>query len=364
MRDQTGQGGGWDVKLDHQVSAAEQGLTLGQVSCLDWSGDRLAVGCQGGEGAVWSVAGAGVRVATLVGHTDKITAIQFSGSGQRLVTGSEDRTCRVWLADSGDCSQVFRTGVFIDCVAWGSETEFFATLEDQPVGMYQLRQLGPIRSLAGHTDYVGFLAWEPRTAMLASSGDDNTICLWRPYDLSSPPHRATLTGHGSTVLEVAWCPGRPGRLASYDATPEVKIWDVDTASCCFTVSCECDGMGLYNSSRGSIAFSPSGELLAVRGREVQVVRVETGELAAVCRAPAGMLSWSPGGDRLALVTRRAGRWDAVIAFKIHISLKVAAAQAVALSLRREEKIEKEEVLRQLELPNTLSCYLGQFFVGK
>jgi WD40 repeat protein len=163
------------------------------------------------------------------------------------------------------------------------------------------------------------------------------------------------------VSVVAWCPGKPGILASWDsASKEAKIWNTGTKHCLHTICCRDDRFDSYCPALFRLAFSPDGELLAIREQEVKVVRVETGEVAAVCRVHPGMVSWSPGGDRLAVVTKQAERWNKVSLFSFQTSLKAAAALAVAACLG-ERRAGREEALEQLGLPNTLERYLELFW---
>ncbi|CAE6496932.1 unnamed protein product [Rhizoctonia solani] len=73
------------------------------------------------------------------GHTDYITTVQYSSDGRHIVSGSHDKTVRIWDAQTGD-------SVF-----------------------------GPLR---GHTDYVHSVAYSPDRTYVASASDDTTIRIW------------------------------------------------------------------------------------------------------------------------------------------------------------------------------------------
>ena len=79
------------------------------------------------------------EVNRLHGHEDSVISVAFSPDGQRLVSGSADRTVRLWDA---------RTG--------------------QPIG----------QPLHGHEEVVTSVAFSPNGQRLVSGSDDRTVRLW------------------------------------------------------------------------------------------------------------------------------------------------------------------------------------------
>ena len=41
----------------------------------------------------------------LSGHADFVTSVAFSAAGSKVVSGSEDKTVKIWSADSGEVLQ-------------------------------------------------------------------------------------------------------------------------------------------------------------------------------------------------------------------------------------------------------------------
>ncbi|HRF94339.1 MAG TPA: hypothetical protein PLZ51_04055, partial [Aggregatilineales bacterium] len=58
----------------------------------------------------------GEEIRRFEGHTDMVTSLAFSGDGTQLLTGSLDRTLRLWDVATGDEIRVFEghIGVVLD----------------------------------------------------------------------------------------------------------------------------------------------------------------------------------------------------------------------------------------------------------
>ncbi len=53
-----------------------------------------------------------------LGHTDIIRCLDLSPDGQFLVTGSDDKTVRVWDVETGRCVHIFHVDSIVNKVAW------------------------------------------------------------------------------------------------------------------------------------------------------------------------------------------------------------------------------------------------------
>jgi hypothetical protein len=63
-------------------------------------GRRLVTGSRDKTAKVWD-AEKGTEILSLKGHTGEVTSVSFSPDGRRIVTGSRDKTTKVWDADKG-----------------------------------------------------------------------------------------------------------------------------------------------------------------------------------------------------------------------------------------------------------------------
>ena len=117
----------------------------------------------------------------VIGFGDRVA---FSPDGERLATGGEEHTVKVWDAKTG----------------------------------------APQQTLRGHTGDVFAVAFDRRGRWLASAGQDTTVRLWdtttSPWEL-----RHTLRGHTSFVMGLAFSPDG-SRLVSGSRDRTLKVWDL------------------------------------------------------------------------------------------------------------------------------------------
>ncbi|MCA2689583.1 MULTISPECIES: WD40 repeat domain-containing protein, partial [unclassified Microcystis] len=119
----------------------------------------------------------------LEGHDSVVTSVNFSPDGKTLVSGSGDKTIKLWNVETGQ----------------------------------------EIRTLKGHDSVVSSVNFSPDGKTLVSSGD-NTIKLW---NVKTGQEIRTLKGHDSVVSSVNFSPdGKTLVSGSWDNT--IKLWNVET----------------------------------------------------------------------------------------------------------------------------------------
>ena len=149
-----------------------------------------------------------------------------------------------------------------------------------------------VRTLRGHTGWVGRIAWSPDGRMLASPSQDGTIRLW---DAETGECLRTLEGHTDAVLFVVFDPA--GRiLASGGADKTVKLWEVESGRLLRT-------LGGHAGSVVSVAYDPAGRILASGGADktVKLWEVESGRLLRTLEGHTGWVfsvAFDPTGRTL------------------------------------------------------------------
>ena len=112
----------------------------GVVSSVSFSvdGKLIVSGSEDRTLRVWNAVSGKRVLEPLEGHTDWVTSVSFSGDGKLIVSGSDDKTVRVWNAVSGECLHILR----------------------------------------GHTNYVTSVSFSGDGNLIVSGSRDRTVRVW------------------------------------------------------------------------------------------------------------------------------------------------------------------------------------------
>ena len=171
-----------------------------------------------------------------IGHTGRVRCVGYSPDGRYIVSGSSDRTIRVWDAETGS---------------------------------------GVGEPLEGHIDEVSCLVHSPDGRYIISGSDDKTIQIWDAEARSRVGK--PLEGHSHSVLSVTHSPdGRHIVSGSFDKT--IRIWDVKAGS---AVGRPLEGHTDYVRS---VAYSPDGRQI-ISGSDDKTIRIWDAETGAAIGKP-------------------------------------------------------------------------------
>ena len=290
----------------------------------------------------------GQLLATLVGHEQAITALNFSHDGTRLVTASGDRTARVWNPASwyrkraagtsppSLSSEVTLVGHKAGLLSAEFSPDGSLVLtggHDRDVHVWDAQTGECLVTHVGNRGAVNVARFLSRGFLVATAGSDGTARVWATGNVETPrlllashgtalkdKAESTLHGHDAALRDVEFRPGKEGRY-------QALTTGADGVACLWEVSDLSTPRPVYSPVRRfehpepraaltDSAFSPDGEQVATAsldgtvrvwdaesGRELKVIKAEPGAMA-----PAALgVTFSPGNGKYLLTSWADGK---------------------------------------------------------
>eukprot|EP00879_Flechtneria_rotunda_P003134 GHRR01003356.1.p1 GENE.GHRR01003356.1~~GHRR01003356.1.p1 ORF type:complete len:504 (+),score=202.78 GHRR01003356.1:1894-3405(+) len=158
------------------------------------------------------------------GHLGWVRSIAFDPSNEWFVTGSSDRTIKLWDTGSGQLKLTLTghieqvTGLAVS----PRHPYMFSCSLDKEVKCWDLEHNKVIRNYHGHLSGVYCLALHPTLDLIMSGGRDSTCRVW---DMRTKTQVFALSGHTNTVASVLTQPTDPQVITgSHDTT--IRLWDL------------------------------------------------------------------------------------------------------------------------------------------
>lgn len=189
-------------------------------------GKWAAIGEENGKIRIFEVA-TGKVAKTLEGHTGPTTGVAFNADATKLVSGSQDKTFRVWsIADQKELAKV-ETPAPVNAVALVAEGKTIATGgADNFVRLYAMLDAAPAEApkplfeMTGHGGPVTSLAAIGKGEKLLSGSKDGNLKTW---DVATGKADKNMS-HGTPIEAVAVrADGK--RFVSVSANSTARLWN-------------------------------------------------------------------------------------------------------------------------------------------
>ena len=217
------------------------------------------------------------NVRTFSQHTNRVLSVTMDAT--RIVSGSVDRTVKVWSIKTGEVLHNLRghkRGVW--CVQLYLKNTLVSGSFDAAIIVWNLVTGTIERTLTGHRQAVWCLRVGSRKSFLVASGScDSSIKLWEGH---TGYCRRTLLGHHSAVycLEL----DEPNNmLYSGSGDKTVRVWNTESGVCLHEISLFTNAVMCLSLNNGILAAGSWDTIYLVRPRESEVLRKLTGHYGRV-----------------------------------------------------------------------------------
>jgi WD40 repeat protein len=253
-----------------QVYSGHQGYIAMGLS-FSRSGNLIVSGSLDKSMKLWNVKNA--QLLRVFQHSGEVLGTRFLSDDTQLISAewAGDNALRLWEIETGKELCVFRgheSGIAGLDISPNGKLAASAS-QDKTVKIWDIERCQELKELQGHEDVVNCVAFSPDGKFITSGSSDNTIKLW---DVDTGQELQTFKGHDSDVYGIAFSPD--GKiLISGSGDNTLKLWDVSTGK-------ELRTLTGHTETVQSVAFSPNGKNIvsASADNTVKLWDVATGQI--------------------------------------------------------------------------------------
>ncbi|XP_041453435.1 F-box/WD repeat-containing protein 7-like [Lytechinus variegatus] len=195
------------------------------ITCLQFNGQRIVSGSDDNTLKVWSAL-TGKCLRTLVGHTGGVWSSQMNNN--IVISGSTDRTLKVWNADTGHCIHtLYGHTSTVRCMHLHGN-KVVSGSRDATLRLWDIETGQCLHVLMGHVAAVRCVQYDGRRVV--SGAYDYTVKVWNP-ETEECLH--TLQGHTNRVYSLQF---DGTHIVSGSLDTSIRVWDADTGECKHTLT--------------------------------------------------------------------------------------------------------------------------------
>lgn len=165
----------------------------------------------------------------ILGHTGHVTSVAMDPFNSYFVTGSADRTIKIWDLVSGELQLTLSGHIMAvrDMVISSRHPYLFSASEDKTVKCWDLEKNVVIRDYHGHLSAVYSIDLHPELDIIVTGGRDSSVRVW---DIRTRTPIHVMTGHQESVNKVR-CRSTDPQVISCSRDSTVKTWDLASGKC-------------------------------------------------------------------------------------------------------------------------------------
>lgn len=157
-------------------------------------------------------------------HTKDVLSVAFSADNRQIVSGSRDKTIKLWNTLAQCKFTIDGHADWVSCVRFSPASTnpiIVSAGWDRIVKVWNLNNCKLKNNFDGHTGYLNTVTVSPDGSLCASGGKDFKVMLW---DLADSKHLYTLD-HNDIITALCFSPNRYWLCVA--TGPVIKIWDLE-----------------------------------------------------------------------------------------------------------------------------------------
>jgi WD40 repeat protein len=273
-------------------------------------GSQIVTGSRDKTAKVWDARN-GAEVLTLKGHNGFVYSASFSRDGSRVVTGSGDSTAKLWDAKSGAEVLTLKghTGRVHSASFSPDGSRIVTGSQDKTAKVWDADTGAEVLTLKGHAELVNSASFSADGSRIVTGSQDKMAKVWGAY---SGAEVLTLNGHTGVVSSASFSPDG-SRIVTGSGDKFAKVWDANSGAEILTLNG-------HTGAVSSASFTPDGRWVvtgsfdktaklwdATTGAEVITLKGHTGVVHSASLSPDGLRVVTGSSDKTAKV------WDATSA---------------------------------------------------
>ncbi len=181
---------------------------------------------------VWEV-GTGRCLRELEGHEGKINAVSLNANGSLAASVCSEGVIRYWEVSTGRCVRTRKTtsGWIWDLCLSADGRLAITGGQDRCLRVWDVETGKLKRTMRKHVDQINALSLSADGSLAASAGRDQTVRIW---ELGSGKCLHTLQGHQGDLVGVSLSADAT-RVASASTDATLRLWDVGAGACLRTM---------------------------------------------------------------------------------------------------------------------------------
>ncbi|OVA12711.1 WD40 repeat [Macleaya cordata] len=218
------------------------------LNLIDWGTNNVLAVALGSQLYLWNASNTNIQGLMETDSDDGYpTSVAWSENAKTIAVGLSSSKLQLWDAEK---FQLVRSleghSQRVGCLAWKGQS-LTSGSKDNSIINHDVRVRNSLISrIRAHTKEVCGLKWSSGGNQLASGGNDNTVCIWEASNMGSSRRLQRFTDHRAAVKALGWCPHQFDILASGGGLEDrcIKIWNSQTGKCINSIDTEAQICGL------------------------------------------------------------------------------------------------------------------------